>query len=188
MLNVMKRNALRILSAFIIAAALIGSVSAHPGRTDSNGGHTDHSTGEYHYHHGYSAHDHYDMDGDGDEDCPYDFKDKTGSSSGSSGYSSGSASPAKDRVASADKTITREEDIPKKEDGFLHKLKAKPGNTILILIGCAFGALCLSYPGTLLMLAIIENMVNESAIDKLSKTIFPVLWIVLSILFIRASF
>ena len=77
MLDVMKRYALRIFSAFIIASALIGSVSAHPGRTDSKGGHTDHSTGEYHYHHGYSAHDHYDMDGDGDEDCPYDFDDQT---------------------------------------------------------------------------------------------------------------
>lgn len=33
-------------------------VFAHSGRTDSNGGHTDHSTGEYHYHHGYPAHQH----------------------------------------------------------------------------------------------------------------------------------
>lgn len=86
MLNVMKRNALRIFSAFIIAATLIGSVSAHPGSTDSSGGHTDHSTGEYHYHHGYEAHDHYDMDGDGDEDCPYDFDDQTDHSN--HGYSS----------------------------------------------------------------------------------------------------
>lgn len=39
--------------------------SAHSGGTDSNGGHTDHSTGEYHYHHGYSAHQH--VDGV----CPY---------------------------------------------------------------------------------------------------------------------
>lgn len=31
---------------------------AHPGRTDENGGHYDHSTGEYHYHHGYPAHQH----------------------------------------------------------------------------------------------------------------------------------
>ena len=49
----------------------------HGGRTDSNGGHYDHSTGEYHYHHGYGAHDHYDMDGDGYVDCPYDFDDQT---------------------------------------------------------------------------------------------------------------
>lgn len=51
--------------------------SAHSGRTDSNGGHYDRSTGEYHYHHGYPAHDHYDMDGDGDIDCPYKFHNKT---------------------------------------------------------------------------------------------------------------
>ena len=51
--------------------------SAHSGKTDSNGGHTNSSTGEYHYHHGYSAHQHYDIDGDGDLDCPYTFDDKT---------------------------------------------------------------------------------------------------------------
>lgn len=50
---------------------------AHSGRTDSNGGHYNHFTGEYHYHHGYSAHQHYDMDGDGVVDCPYEFKDNT---------------------------------------------------------------------------------------------------------------
>lgn len=59
------------LPAFVLVA------QAHPGRTDSSGGHTDRSTGEYHYHHGYSAHDHYDMDGNGTVDCPYGFKDKT---------------------------------------------------------------------------------------------------------------
>ena len=31
---------------------------AHSGRTDSDGGHYDRSTGEYHYHHGESAHQH----------------------------------------------------------------------------------------------------------------------------------
>lgn len=64
---------------------------AHPGRTDSNGGHTDHSTGEYHYHHGYPAHDHYDIDGDGIIDCPYDFIDKNNQSSGNISESSTSA-------------------------------------------------------------------------------------------------
>ncbi len=45
---------------FVLAAVLlIPSVAvAHPGRTDSNGGHYNRSTGEYHYHHGYPAHDH----------------------------------------------------------------------------------------------------------------------------------
>ena len=31
---------------------------AHSGKTDSNGGHYNHYTGEYHYHHGYSEHKH----------------------------------------------------------------------------------------------------------------------------------
>lgn len=59
----------------LVAIALFLSLSivayAHPGGTDSDGGHIDHSTGEYHYHHGYPAHQHYDIDGDGDLDCPY---------------------------------------------------------------------------------------------------------------------
>lgn len=76
----------RILASALLLLLLLPlpTASAHPGRTDGNGGHTDRSTGEYHYHHGYSAHQHTDLDGDGKKDCPYDFKDKTGSSSGSS--------------------------------------------------------------------------------------------------------
>lgn len=65
-------------------------VYAHPGGTDSKGGHTNHSTGEYHYHHGYSAHSHYDMDGDGDLDCPYNFVDKTDNSSSYNNSAKGS--------------------------------------------------------------------------------------------------
>jgi len=74
----------RILTVVFLLCLLTSTAYAHSGRTDENGGHTDHSTGEYHYHHGYPAHDHYDMDGDGDVDCPYDFDDKTGQNSGSS--------------------------------------------------------------------------------------------------------
>ena len=48
---------------------------AHPGRTDSSGGHRNSSTGEYHYHHGYPAHQHT------NGECPYDFDDKTNHSS-----------------------------------------------------------------------------------------------------------
>ena len=61
-----------ILLAFLFLLLCI-PVSAHPGRTDEDGGHYDRSTGEYHWHHGYEAHQHYDMDGDGDIDCPYNF-------------------------------------------------------------------------------------------------------------------
>ena len=62
--------------ALIVVVALVFSINAyaHKGGTDSSGGHTDHSTGDYHYHHGQPAHDHYDMDGDGDLDCPYSFE------------------------------------------------------------------------------------------------------------------
>ena len=77
------RKLLRYLPILLVIPYLLLVAFAHPGRTDSRGGHTDHSTGEYHYHHGYSAHDHYDMDGDGIKDCPYDFNDKTEHHSGS---------------------------------------------------------------------------------------------------------
>ena len=73
----MKRITLILCFVVSLICLLIGTVFAHPGRTDSKGGHTNHSTGEYHYHHGYSAHDLYDMDSDGVVDCPYDFDDKT---------------------------------------------------------------------------------------------------------------
>lgn len=67
----------KFLFAIALCLILPVVVFAHPGRTDSSGGHYDRSTGEYHYHHGYPAHDHSDMDGDGVLDCPYEFKDKT---------------------------------------------------------------------------------------------------------------
>ena len=70
------------LLLFSLIISFAATVYAHQGGTDENGGHTDHSTGEYHYHHGYPAHDHYDIDGDGKIDCPYDFDDKTGHNSG----------------------------------------------------------------------------------------------------------
>lgn len=46
--------------ALFLALALCITVSAyaHPGGTDSKGGHTNHSTGEYHYHHGNPEHQH----------------------------------------------------------------------------------------------------------------------------------
>lgn len=75
----------RVLSAlfFIFCLITFALVSyAHPGRTDANGGHYDHSTGEYHYHHGYSAHFH--IDGV----CPYDYHDNTDHDQSSYMYSS----------------------------------------------------------------------------------------------------
>lgn len=62
---------LKLFAYISLCLTLSFTAYAHPGRTDANGGHTDHSTGEYHYHHGYSAHQHSDTDGDGILDCPY---------------------------------------------------------------------------------------------------------------------
>ena len=76
------------LLIFLLLQPIALVAYAHPGRTDGRGGHTNHSTGEYHYHHGQSAHDHYDMDGDCILDCPYDFNDTTDHSSESSKASS----------------------------------------------------------------------------------------------------
>ena len=100
-------------------------VHAHGGRTDGSGGHTDHSTGEYHYHHGYPAHDHYDIDGDGTVDCPFDFIDRTGENSGisskvtnSNGISSQSSSKASDpepTSGSPSKTTSVQQEHEKEE-------------------------------------------------------------------------
>ncbi len=70
----------KLFIAFALCLCLLLVVSAHPGRTDPNGGHFDHGSGEYHYHHGYSAHQHYDKDGDGVLECPYTFSGKPNSS------------------------------------------------------------------------------------------------------------
>lgn len=78
------RKILALLLILLLLASFTVPASAHKGRTDSNGGHRDSATGEYHYHHGYPAHSHYDMDGDGDIDCPYDFDDQTNHNSSNS--------------------------------------------------------------------------------------------------------
>jgi hypothetical protein len=56
-----------IISVLLMFSILIPSVFAHRGGTDSNGGHYDRTSGDYHYHHGYPAHEHT------DGVCPYDF-------------------------------------------------------------------------------------------------------------------
>lgn len=115
----MKKHPLSWLAPFaivLIISVLRTDVYAHPGKTDSSGGHTDHSTGDYHYHHGYSAHDHYDMDGDGDVDCPYDFDDRTESNSGtplsrsnsSSNYSSYDYIPVETVTVYKDREVIKE--------------------------------------------------------------------------------
>ena len=82
----MKKKVLLIFTFLLLAVCLYTTAYAHSGRTDSNGGHYDRETGEYHYHHGYPAHDH-----DGGV-CLYDYDDRTGWNSGTSNGSNGSSS------------------------------------------------------------------------------------------------
>ena len=72
----MKRGKFLLFTTLLLFPLLIIAVIAHPGGTDGSGGHTNHSTGEYHYHHGYPAHQHT------NGECPYDFDDKTNHGSG----------------------------------------------------------------------------------------------------------
>lgn len=60
-----------LMSIVVIILGSCVAVFAHPGKTDSDGGHFDRSTGEYHYHHGYSAHQHK------NGTCPYNKKSTT---------------------------------------------------------------------------------------------------------------
>lgn len=68
----------RIWLASILIFLLSFPVYAHPGKTDSSGGHYVEGTTIYHYHHGYPAH--YHTNGK----CPYGFDDQTGANSGTS--------------------------------------------------------------------------------------------------------
>lgn len=96
---------IKLLVAIAVFFSLAVTVFAHPGKTDSQGGHTDHSTGEYHYHHGYSAHQHYDSDGDGGLDCPYNFDNQTSSESGKSSKEETHVA----QIKPGKKTVTEEE-------------------------------------------------------------------------------
>lgn len=81
---------MRKIAIFLLLLVFLSiPAAAHSGGTDENGGHIDHSTGEYHYHHGYPAHQH-----DGGV-CPYNYADKSGSTSGSNGSGNGSRSAVK---------------------------------------------------------------------------------------------
>ena len=103
-----KRDLQTIFCVLVLALTLVSPASAHPGKTDNNGGHTDHKTGEYHYHHGYPAHGHHDMDGDGDIDCPYAFDDKT-DHSGSDNNKEHTSNPGLSTIIPTDSQTSKEE-------------------------------------------------------------------------------
>lgn len=67
---------MRRFLVILTCVLLLMPASAHSGGTDSQGGHYNRSTGEYHFHHGYPAHQHE------NGVCPYAFDDQTGRNSG----------------------------------------------------------------------------------------------------------
>ena len=69
----MKKIYIFILSLIIICCSS-SLVLAHSGRTDTNGGHFNRDTGDYHYHHGLPEHDH------PDGVCPYESNNEESSS------------------------------------------------------------------------------------------------------------
>lgn len=108
----------KMLIAIATCLCLSVIVSAHPGRTDSNGGHFDHGSGGYHYHHGYSAHQHSDMDGDGNLDCPYSFDDKTNSSGNHSNSYTFNKSPSDKTESSSNDTEPIKNESSKKSKDY----------------------------------------------------------------------
>lgn len=123
-----------ILCAVSIISTLSFVVFAHPGKTDSSGGHFDSSTGDYHYHHGYPAHQHYDKDGDGIADCMYSFDDQTD-------HSPGNASQASTTPKKYPDVEIEQPNIPPS-----NKTDAFWGDTLLeIIISIIFGILLLGF-------------------------------------------
>lgn len=89
----MKKYILALVTVLLLLTLVPIWAFAHSGGMDSKGGHTDHSTGEYHYHHGYPAHQH-----PGGK-CPYDYDNNTkynSSSSSKTNSTSSSSSSSKD--------------------------------------------------------------------------------------------
>ena len=91
------------LLVLVLALLLSLPVFAHSGGTDSKGGHN--GPGGYHYHHGYPAHQH-----EGGE-CPYDFDDRTGESSGTSSSGSSSSSSSSEEAEEEPEKPKRKLDI-----------------------------------------------------------------------------
>lgn len=117
------------IAAIFLALLFISPAYAHSGRTDSQGGHYNRSTGEYHFHHGYPAHQHE------NGVCPYDFDDKTGESSGTSGGGSSSKKPT--IVKGTSNSDSAENDTSSSSSSSIP--------VSVIVIGCAVGGYGLLY-------------------------------------------
>lgn len=147
----MKYKKFAALILFIVMIFALGVMAlGHGGKTDSNGGHYNHSTGEYHYHHGYSAHQHE------DDECPYDFDDQTDHSpSTGSSYSSSSYA------------VIEEEPLIQTETK--PKYKHNTGDIIALIIAIVFvGIPLVLIPGYYLIVTV-YNIVS-CIVDKIKRS------------------
>lgn len=88
-----------LASSLILFLFTTFTAFAHPGRTDSAGGHWNHSTGEYHYHHGYPEHQH------PNGICPYRINNSTSSNISSTTENTNNNIPSEDD--SSEKNINK---------------------------------------------------------------------------------
>ena len=91
----------RYVAIFLLCTIICLPSSAHSGRTDSRGGHTNRSTGEYHYHHGYPEHQHT------NGVCPYDYKNAVKNNT-----TSGKTTSKAPSTSTVDKSPTTKKKMP----------------------------------------------------------------------------
>lgn len=166
----MKRFLFVLLAAFIATLFIITSF-AHGGRTDSQGGHFDRDTGDYHYHHGYPAHDHYDMDGDGDKDCPYGDYDNTKNNQG------GVAKIEKDKTEhNKEAAATTKKEAPDKDASNTFDI----GEFLGIILSSAFISFMITPFIVVLITSIFKKRLNSIS-EKTGKGIYVAVYILTTI-------
>ena len=102
----------KIISAIGCLIMLTSVASAHPGRTDANGGHWDQETGEYHYHHGYPAHQH------NNGVCPYELEEEPEPSPAIAAARAAVAASGEAELADNDYGPEAEEDFETKREAY----------------------------------------------------------------------
>ena len=166
------RLAILLLLAFLLAMP----VHAHPGKTDSNGGHWDYSTGEYHYHHGYTEHQHWDMNDDGILDCPYNFENKTN----------------ENNSASSENNATNNIYMDSQPDNYENSKSQKEKNhfvSFVIEVLKEFGIIAIGYAlfGLMFLKIKIEETLDHRRFKKGKKKNHTLPWVLVSLLFVSIS-
>lgn len=162
MVSYMRHKYFLNLFFVLIIFSLSVSAYAHPGRLDSNGGHYDRSTGEYHYHDGASSGSGSGSNSDS-EDYTYSvFLGPTDNySSGSSSGSSSSSSGTGNSSYSSDSTTTEATTVADTEE-------AQEESIIISLIENLF-VLIYFLPPTLILFFVIKKLYVKYKGKRLAK-------------------